>query len=509
MAHGSAASNPPAPRGNGRAYAAEPMKTLHSLCVAAVLASLVAAQTDEEYERELAASARMRETALANLKRGEPVIALEWRRSAAGDLEFKPPQDAAAKFAPWFAKGIADAVATAGTIGMVMLPAHHGDVLSLTLGEHHLRRLGIARTTPELVTFIRSPLPELLRDVALLDRMVAIDLLHRRGDDGAKAACAAIVADAALAGPLRERAGGAKPARRSLDAATVPLPAHCDLVVVCNHAQLFDAQPLVEIGHIVGLVSTMRVVQMLKMPLVSDFTIGQTESEFVTGLPFEIARRFGNFRLDQTMLVWCPAKAGAVRGLFVASAGSFSPAAIVAGVPSLGIDGATAELANGAAKAKFAGTDVVVTDSIATATPGVAVAPRPDLAARLLARGDVGLCCHVPSGSALLGELKALGIQGVESIDATASCGDPVVVDATLRTKDAASAAAAAKQVKDQVLRIGLLGYVVRAALELDDTETRTVAVDGNEVRVHFELARSKLLTPELVRERLIGQLLR
>ena len=485
------------------------MNVLPSLCVAVGLASWVVAQTDEEYQLMLAESEHRRATALANAKAGKPMIPFEWRRNAASDLEFKAPWDKKAEFAPWFAEGIVEAVGATGIVGLLMLPAHNGDVLSLTHGEHHLRRIGIASTTPDLAKFVRSPLPEQLRDLALLDRMVAIDLLARRGDGEAKAAHAAIAADATLAAPLRERAAAVKPARRRLDPATLALPANCHLVVVFDHAELFDALPLVEMGFCSGLVSTMAVIQMLKMPEVSDYVLGQSESEFVTGLPFEVARRLGNFRLDQTAIVLGSAGAPADSGLFVASAGSFAPTAVVGGVPSLGIDGATAKLADATATADLAGTELVVTESLATARPaGVAVAPRPELTTQLLA-GGVGCRVHVPTASWLLAQVEAAGIAGVKSIDATLSCGDPVMIDATLRTKDEASAVVTAKQVKDQVLRMGPFDWISRVALEWQEDERRTVAVAGNEVRIHIELPRANLITPEMLRERLVKEHLR
>jgi len=63
--------------------------------------------------------------------------------------------------------------------------------------------------------------------------------------------------------------------------------------------------------------------------------------------------------------------------------------------------------------------------------------------------------------------------------------------------------------VKDQVLRIGLLGLVLRMALEWDGEDPPTVAVEGNEVRIHLEVARSTLRTPQMIRARLIRQYLR
>ena len=485
------------------------MKVLHSLCVAVLSLPAAAQQEEEAFE---AKSAQLRETALANLKAGKPLIALDWRRNAAGDFEHKIADaiEKDAKFEPWFGKGLVEAMNATGIAGWVMFFAHHGDVLSLTHGEHHLRRLGIGSTTADLVTFVRSPLPEQLRDVALLDRLVAIDLIARRDDDEAKAARSALAAETTLDAQLRERAAPANFPRRHLDAATLPLPTQGDIYLVCNHESLFDALPLVEIGYFTGMVSTVQVLQYLKAPTLSDFVLGQTESEFLTEIPFEIARRFGNFRLDQTVVALSVPRDGDGGGWIAVSAGKFDAARVAAGVAASKVEGGKAELADGTAKATIDGTQLVVTDLLATAmTPGLAAAPNPEVAARLL-NDNPGLRVHVPTGSSLLlAQGRVFGIEGVESIDVTASSGDPVVLHAVLKTKDNASAVAAGKQVKDQLVRMGSSGgMLLRAALALDD-DPRAVAVDGNEVRVHLEVPRSQLLTPAMVRDRLIEESVR
>lgn len=467
-------------------------RALTALLAASVLSPAGAAQDDKEFEHRRAQAERMRAAAFANLKEGGPLAPLEWRRNAAGDLEFKPVDETDAKFTPWFGKGIAEAVNATGFVGMVMVPAHNGDVLSLTDAERHLRRLGIVSTTAELAKFVRSPLPERLRDVALLDRMVAVDLLGRRGDDEAKAARTAIAVDATLNAALRERAAARTTARRGLDAATLALPAHCDLVVVCNHANMIDALPLVEIGHFTGLVASLQVIRMLKMPRVSDFVIGQTESEFVTGLPFEIARRLGNFRLDQTVVAIGSADAGPRGRLFVASAGVFSPAAVVAGAPALGVDGVEARLVSGAATATIGGTDLVVTDSLAVAkAPGTSAAPNPELVRPLLG-GDAALRVHLPRGSSLLSWLESAGLHGVESADLTAWNADPVVVELVLRAKDDPTATALRARI-DELEEIGARALQPELAriIGLGEAPAPKITVKDGVVTMRSEAARA------------------
>ena len=98
------------------------------------------------------------------------------------------------------------ALGVIGAYGPLALLGHSGDVLSLTDGERHLQRLGVSLTTGDLAAFVRTPLPEAARDVALLDRMVAIDVLRARSDADAKVLVTQLGADATLPKGLRERA---------------------------------------------------------------------------------------------------------------------------------------------------------------------------------------------------------------------------------------------------------------------------------------------------------------
>jgi hypothetical protein len=155
--------------------------------------------------------------------------------------------------------------------------------------------------------------------------------------------------------------------------------------------------------------------------------------------------------------------------------------------------------------------NAVVTASLAIAsTAGLPAAPRPEFAARMLAVGEVGVRAHVPPGSALLDELSAMGVEGIESIDATLSCGDPAVVDIAFATKNAETARATAAQVKGLILSVGgVLGPLARATMEWGDNAQHMVAVDGGLVRVRVRLAHAKLPTLETYLQQWIQESIR
>src|SRR5262245_63393088 len=108
------------------------------------------------------------------------LLALQWRRSDTGVLECALADDKEPTWAPLFRRGVLAGLQTTGTLGAMSLLLHSGDLLSLTSGERHLSRIGVATATVELRQYIAIPLPKTLTELAVLDRMVAIDVLVAR-----------------------------------------------------------------------------------------------------------------------------------------------------------------------------------------------------------------------------------------------------------------------------------------------------------------------------------------
>ncbi|HEU4418446.1 MAG TPA: hypothetical protein VFT55_05875 [Planctomycetota bacterium] len=340
------------------------------------------------------------------------LLALQWRRSDKGVLECALADDKAPEWAPLFREGVFAGLQTSGSFGLLSLLLHSGDLLSLTSGERHLSRIGVATVTPELRQYIAVPLPDALAELAVLDRMVAIDVLVARGAKDAVAELKHLAGDAALPAPLRERAagavtrleGGTSTARPRLDAKTLRLPAEADVYVVVDNAALTSMNFLLELGRFTGLLSSAYVIDTLKNPTPHDLMIGQCESEQVTEIPFELAREIGNFRIDQICLaVRLPRKKGDEPEVSVHAAGQFEPKGIEAMLTSLGVQ-AHVELQ-------------VTATGITASNKGLTLAPDETRAKALLDLTGHAVRVLVPSGSPLLAQMRPFGLPPTESLD--------------------------------------------------------------------------------------------
>ena len=355
------------------------------------------------------------------------LLALQWRRSDTGVLECALASDKEPSWAPLFPQGVLAGLQTTGAFGPMSLLLHSGDLLSLTSGERHLARIGVATATPELRQYIAIPLPKTLAELAVLDRMVAIDVLVARSAKDAMPELKQLASDAALPATLRERAaaavtrldGGTLTARPKFDAKTLRLPKEADLYVVVDNAALTSMNFLIELGRFSGMLSSAFVLDMLKKPSPQDYWVGQCESEMLTEIPFELAREAGNFRIDQICVaVRLPRKQDEKPEVTVHVAGNFEPNAIEPMLASLGIQ---------------AGMELQVTATgITASSKGLALEPDETRAKALLDLGGHAVRVQVPSGSPMLAQMRPFGLPPTESLDLRFGVGTHVRSEAVL-----------------------------------------------------------------------------
>src|SRR5688572_27477978 len=148
----------------------------------------------------------------ALIERDDKLIDLQWRRNADGRLEWAIAGDQA-KWRPLFDDSLANAFRVGGLASFVVPLLHNGDLLSLTDGEGHLRRLQLPTDTAALAAFARGTPSARVEE---LDRLVAVDVLRSRADDAAKTALARLVDDASAPAAVRARAALAPVVRERL-----------------------------------------------------------------------------------------------------------------------------------------------------------------------------------------------------------------------------------------------------------------------------------------------------
>ncbi|HZN40191.1 MAG TPA: hypothetical protein VFD82_15400 [Planctomycetota bacterium] len=387
------------------------------------------------------------------IERDEKLLDLTWRRNADGDFEWSCAGAKGAKWKPMFGDSLRGAMGVGSYASYVVPLLHNGDLLSLTHGEQHLRRLGRAVDLETLVAFARAPLGAAASRIDEMDRLVAVDVLRSRDDEACKRALAQLAGDAGAPAVVRTRAAAAPVVRERLRPEELLLPERSDLVVVIDHGRLFDAHALLGLARFTGLVSSARVLDMLKRPLVDDAAIGQAESDSTLELPFELVRRLGGIRFDHSCVSVCwTAAIGGELTWTAAVAGGFEPSRIAQG---LSPDGFEIRVGDGRHEVSWEGGHGELADRRVTAcATGVDVAPRAALADHLLRDGSYSVRLHAPAGSKVLAVMTLGGIANVTTYDLQVTWGDPLLVEETFTMKDEAAAAAMPEKVGSLLERI-------------------------------------------------------
>ncbi|HLQ39265.1 MAG TPA: hypothetical protein VK348_15760 [Planctomycetota bacterium] len=416
------------------------------------------------------------QTFAERVRAGNDLVTLQWRRDRDGNLQCAPVGADDAAFQPLFEGGIASGIATSGAAGfMALVFPHRGDMLALTDGNAHLRRLGLGTADAEVRQFIATPLPAERPELAALDRMVAIDLLARRGARTAAAELRHLAEDASMPATLRRRAGealhtltgeGQAPPRASLDPATLPIPMLADGYLVVDHARMPDLQPVFPLARRLGLLAAARVLEHLADHSDHDLLVGQIESEGVVELPFELARQLGNHRIDRTFVAIQVASDDEVSWC-CCSVGQFEPAVLASGLRLLPFDGVKGELVEQTAKITLPDGQATLTSSRLDANSGkYGGKPRPELAARLLDLGDAAVHVLVPAQSKAFLGLMTLGLPPAESADLKITFGDEFRLVITLKVRDEDAAATLVSKAKElQAQGVAMLRQQLTAAV--------------------------------------------
>ena len=382
---------------------------------------------------------------------GGDLLAMQWRRDDSGRLLTRPK--GAPEWQPLVHDDIMETVNTIGAVGFLMAWLQgDNDLLGMTDGARHLQRLGISTTDADLITFLTTKLPDAAaaRNPAVLDCMIAIDLLRRRGVKSAVPNLTALAQQPGLPLALQQRAndaiavlqGGTRAAPTRLDPATLPLPTVADGYLIFDNTRVPDMSRLADFGRRLGMASSLMVLRMLKAPTVEDLTVAQAESDAIGELAFELVRRFGNHRITQGFVAmqWLPQEPTQI-GVCTQMSGAFDYATMVVqlqesvppdmmGMIKVEKKDAEVTLTTDAGECK------VSADRITTMTTNMRGKPRPEQAKQLLAMGDAGIRIVLPMQSKAWLGLAALQLPAAHGGEVTVTFFPEFVVRATITARD-------------------------------------------------------------------------
>ncbi|MCK5945576.1 MAG: hypothetical protein KAI24_26540 [Planctomycetes bacterium] len=269
-----------------------------------------------------------------------------YRRTADGVLEFDyiadigGAHDGAPRWQPLCGEELDFGLRSTDLLGFAAL-LYHGpdDLLAMTDAAFHLERCGYETSDVALRQLLPSPLPDApaARRAAVLDRMVAIDLLRRRGCRNARGELLGL-AGADQPPLLRQRArlalatldgrpGEPGVERQRLAAGALRVPEAFDACLVVDHARLPDLGWLAR-----GLPRLYReqlagIVGKFGRPTTAAMRNGcQRRVDNAAELPFAFVHRFGQVRLDHsTLFVAMHPEAQPPIAFAWQAAGSFEP----------------------------------------------------------------------------------------------------------------------------------------------------------------------------------------
>lgn len=209
-------------------------------------------------------------------------------------------------FVPLLGENAEQGLRNCGVFGWLSLWCHGpDDLLAMTDAEYHLGAIGVGTSDVDLRQYLGVPTPSFADPrgrAELLDRMLAIDLLGRRGCKTASAELEGLAKNEGLHEGLRARAAaalahfGGTPSpivRRRLDPTQVALPAHFDGYLVMEHARLPDLGWLTPLGRRVGALATARAVESAGGVITADqCNKAQRHIDVVSELPFGLAHTY-------------------------------------------------------------------------------------------------------------------------------------------------------------------------------------------------------------------------
>ncbi|MCC7396572.1 MAG: hypothetical protein IT455_05845 [Planctomycetes bacterium] len=389
----------------------------------------------------------------------------KWRRGDDGSLEMwfwcDVGDPAKGRFIPVVGKDPGELFAGlqySGLLQMFSLVNHgNGDLLGMTDANQHFRALGIGIEDVELRQFLALPMPAFvgrLGRAELLDRLLAIDVLERRACRSAIVELQGLVRRDEVPAVLRERAARAMaamrgepvPPRLRLASAAVRLPATFDACVVIEHGKLPDLSWLNAAGQRAGALVTARTLERAGGGECSLAQLnGLVRQTAKAGeLPFAIAHRLGNVRLDHSCFV------------ISLQAGPDAPVALTwQAAGAIDAEGwAAAGLSGDAAHGQpwFGGTLAMAADGLFASTDRSQSQPRPELVEKFGLLRDEGSAVRaiVPANSRLWGVWRAaLNLPFADRAEVRIVCGDPATIVVSVAARDEAGAAAWSQRGKE------------------------------------------------------------
>lgn len=378
----------------------------------------------------------------------------KWRRGDDGALELHYFADTGmpdlAQFVPLLGVDLERGLVNGGAIGFLSMVLHgNGDLLGMTDADFHFRALGIEPTDVGLRQFlaVQPPSFEGQRGRAeLLDRLLAIDVLCRRGVKSSIAELSGVATAPDSPTVLRNRAaraiamlrGNPDPlARARLTAEALRLPAAFDACVMIDHARLPDLNWLSAFGRRLGALVTAQAVAMAGGTVSPAMCNGaQSMCDVTSELPFGLAHRYGNLRMDHSCVV-VSAKADPMMPVAIAwqAAGAFEP---------LGWRDAALPAKVADNNPLFRGSLSIEADHIHASTDGSQGKPRPTLVDKLqlLRSDDSAVRVIVPANSKLWPAIAFLEMPSATGAELRITCGDPAVIVLAVETRDEETAEA-------------------------------------------------------------------
>lgn len=372
----------------------------------------------------------------------------KWRRGDDGQLEMHYFADVGMelagplRFRPLLGEDLERGLQNAGLFGLLALFCHGpDDLLAMTDAAFHLGALGVDTSDVGLRQYLALS-PRAFEDDAtgraeLMERMLAIDLLVKRG---CRAAVAELTAIAGGGGPaaLRERARhaiarleGREPEieRRRLTPEALNLPLRFDAAVLVDHARLPGLGWLTPLAGRLGALVTAAKIEMAGGMLTAAQCNGaQAMADIAGELPFGLALRYGNARLDHSCLL---VSVNQQSKLGVALSWQAAGAIEAEGWQDAAVGERTVRN-----NPMFGGRLTVAADRVQATVGGGAGRPRAAMARELLAEADAAIRVIVPKTSNLWPALRVLDLPGALGAELRITCGDPAVVVCRIEARD-------------------------------------------------------------------------
>lgn len=426
--------------------------------VVALLAFVTSVQAQEDrpgYEGPRALDERIRAGGWfeqAKYRRAEDGALQMWSCAHTGDA-------AQSEWVSALGEGLGRGFGSCGALGWLSLFLHGGSgLLDMTDAEFHFGALGIDATDVGLRQFLAVPQPSFDGPhgrAALLDRLLAIDVLSRRGVTTAVGELGMLARNDALPAELRERANRAlatlagKPdtlVRRRLAADSLHLPAAFDACVIVDHSRMPDMSWMTAAGRRIGALVTAAAIAAADGGFVSppQKNGAQMLCDVVSELPFAVVQQWGNARLDHSCLV-VAAKADSEMqvALTLQAVGEFEHE-----------QWQWMTFADGARdNPQLPGKLVVEAEHVFASTDGSKGMPRPALVEKLNLLRDTGEAIRVvvPANSKLWPALAAMQMPAGQGAELRITFGDPGVVVLMVETRDEEAAEAWAAKGKEML----------------------------------------------------------